>query len=237
MTRLIAAARLELVVQYRQKFLHAGIFSGLIWLAVLLPMPHSLRPVAEPYVLVGDIAIIGFFFIGGSVFFEKQERTLGAVISTPLRFWEYLAAKLVVLLAISLFVAIVVSTIADGFAYRPVPLIGGVVLGTLLMLLVGFITSLPFASVTDWFLAATIPLALLLVPPLIYYSGLWTNPVLYVVPTQGPLLLLGAAFDQVSLNNWQLLYSVLYPVLALIVLWRIARVLFVRYVVERSGVL
>ncbi|MBX8691375.1 fluoroquinolone export ABC transporter permease subunit [Mycobacterium sp. 20091114027_K0903767] len=237
MTRLIAAARLELVVQYRQKFLHAGIFSGLIWLAVLLPMPHSLRPVAEPYVLVGDIAIIGFFFIGGSVFFEKQERTLGAVISTPLRFWEYLAAKLVVLLAISLFVAIVVSTIADGFAYRPVPLIGGVVLGTLLMLLVGFITSLPFASVTDWFLAATIPLALLLVPPLIYYSGLWTNPVLYVVPTQGPLLLLGAAFDQVSLNNWQLLYSVLYPVLALIVLWRIAHVLFVRYVVERSGVL
>lgn len=237
MTRLMAATRLELLVQYRQKFLHAGIFSGLIWLAVLLPMPRSLRPVAEPYVLVGDIAIIGFFFIGGSVFFEKQERTLGAVISTPLRFWEYLTAKLLVLLSISLLVALVVSTVADGFSYRPVPLILGVVLGTLLMLVVGFITSLPFASVTDWFLAATIPLAVMLVPPLIYFSGLWPHPVLYVIPTQGPLLLLGAAFDQVSLSNWQLLYSVLYPVLSLIVLWRVAHVLFVRYVVERSGVL
>lgn len=237
MTRLKAATRLELLVQYRQKFLHAGIFSGLIWLAVLLPMPHSLRPAAEPYVLVGDIAIIGFFFIGGSVFFEKQERTLGAVISTPLRFWEYLTAKLVVLLSISLLVALVVSTVADGFSYRPVPLILGVVLGTLLMLVVGFITSLPFASVTDWFLAATIPLAVMLVPPLIFYSGLWPHPVLYVIPTQGPLLLLGVAFDQVSLSSWQLLYSVLYPVLSLIVLWRVARVLFVRYVVERSGVL
>ncbi|CQD06725.1 fluoroquinolone transporter permease [Mycolicibacterium conceptionense] len=237
MTRLMAATRLELLVQYRQKFLHAGIFSGLIWLAVLLPMPHSLRPVAEPYVLVGDIAIIGFFFIGGSVFFEKQERTLGAVISTPLRFWEYLTAKLVVLLSISLLVALVVSTVADGLSYRPVPLILGVVLGTLLMLVVGFITSLPFASVTDWFLAATIPLAVMLVPPLIYFSGLWPHPVLYVVPTQGPLLLLGAAFDQVSLSDWQLLYSVLYPVLSLVVLWRVAHVLFVRYVVERSGVL
>ncbi|MCV7065280.1 ABC transporter permease [Mycolicibacterium farcinogenes] len=237
MTRLMAATRLELLVQYRQKFLHAGIFSGLIWLAVLLPMPHSLRPVAEPYVLVGDIAIIGFFFIGGSVFFEKQERTLGAVISTPLRFWEYLTAKLLVLLSISLLVALVVSTVADGLSYRPVPLILGVVLGTLLMLVVGFITSLPFASVTDWFLAATIPLAVMLVPPLIYFSGLWPHPVLYVIPTQGPLLLLGAAFDQVSLSNWQLLYSVLYPVLSLIVLWRVAHVLFVRYVVERSGVL
>ena len=66
MTRLTSAVRLELTLQYRQKFLHAGVFSGLIWLAVLLPMPLSLRPVAEPYVLVGDISIIGFFFIGGS---------------------------------------------------------------------------------------------------------------------------------------------------------------------------
>jgi fluoroquinolone transport system permease protein len=237
MTRLLTAIRLELTVANRQKFLHAGVFSGLIWLAVLLPMPRDLRPVMEPYVLAGDTAIIGFFFIGGSVFFEKQERTLGAIISTPLRFWEYLTAKLSVLLAISLFVAIVVSTIADGFTYHPVLLVLGVVLGTLLMLLVGFITSLPFASVTDWFLAATIPLAVMLVPPLIYYSGLWPNVMLYLVPTQGPVLLLGAAFDQVALTSWQMLYSVLYPVLSLVVLWRTAHVLFGRYVVERSGVL
>lgn len=237
MTRLASALRLELTLQYRQKFLHAGVFSGLIWLAVLLPMPPGLRPVAEPYVLVGDIAIIGFFFVGASVFFEKQERTLGAVISTPLRFWEYVTAKLLVLSSVSLFVAIVITTIADGFTYHPVPLIAGVMLGTLLMLIVGFITSLPFASVTDWFLAATIPLAIMLVPPLIFYSGLWPNPVLYVIPTQGPLLLLGAAFDQLSLSAGQTIYAVAYPLLSLAVLWRAAKAMFTRYVIERSGVL
>ena len=195
MTRLTSALRLELTLQVRQKFLHAGVFSGLIWLAVLLPMPHGLRPIAEPYVLVGDISIIGFFFIGGTVFLEKQERTIGAIISTPLRFWEYLAAKLTLLVLISLFVAVVVATIADGFAYDAVPLVVGVVLGTLVMLLVGFISSLPFASVTDWFLAATIPLAVLSLPVL-HYSGVGPNPVLYLIPTQGPLYLLGAAFDR-----------------------------------------
>jgi fluoroquinolone transport system permease protein len=112
-------------------------------------MPHSLRPVAEPYVLVGDISIIGFFFIGGIVFFEKQERTIGAIISSPLRFWEYLAAKLIVLVTISLFVAVTVATIGHGFAYDMAQVVVGVVLGTLVMLLVGFINSLPFASVTD----------------------------------------------------------------------------------------
>lgn len=236
MTRLASALRLEVTLQVRQKFVHAAVFSGLIWLAVLLPMPHSLRPVAEPYVLVGDISIIGFFFIGGIVFFEKQERTIGAVISTPLRFWEYLAAKLTVLVLISLLVAVTVATTADGFAYHLVPLVVGVVLGTLVMLLVGFISSLPFASVTDWFLAATIPLAVLSLP-ILYYSGVWPNPVLYLIPSQGPLLLLGTAFDQVTLAPWQVVYAVLYPVAYLAVSCLVAKSMFGRYVIERSGVL
>lgn len=237
MTRLGNALRLELTLQVRQKFLHAGIFSGLIWLAVLLPMPHSLRSVAEPYVLIGDIAVIGFFFIGGSVFFEKQERTIGAILSTPLRFREYLVAKLTVLLAISLSVAVVVVTVAHGFDYHLIPLVIGVVLGTLLMLLVGFITSLPFSSVTDWFISAVFPLAVMLTPPIVYYSGLWPHPVLYLFPMQGPMLLLGTAFDQVALSLWQVIYAVLYSVMCIAGLFWAAKAMFVRFVIERSGVL
>jgi fluoroquinolone transport system permease protein len=224
------AVRLELTLQVRQKFLHAGVFSGLIWLAVLLPMPAKLRPVAEPYVLVGDVSIIGFFFIGGIVFFEKQERTISAIVSTPLRFSEYLAAKLIVLVLISLFVAVTVATIAHGFAYHPVPLVVGVVLGTLVMLLTGFLSALPFTSVTDWFLAATLPLAVLSLPVL-FYSGVWANPVSYLIPSQGPLLLLGAAFDQATLAPWQVIYAVMYPVACVVGLYWAAKAMFARYVV------
>lgn len=199
-------------------------------------MPVSLRPVAEPYVLVGDIAIIGFFFVGGTVFFEKQERTIGAIVSTPLRFWEYLAAKLTVLLAISLFVAVVVATIVHGLGYHLLPLVAGIVLGTLLMLLVGFSSSLPFASVTDWFLAAVIPLAIMLAPPVVHYPPV-AQPGALPHPHPGPLLLLGAAFDQVSLAPWQVGYAVVYPIVCAAGLCRAAKALFGRYVVQRSGVL
>ena len=235
MTRLASALRLELSLQVRQRFLHAAVFSGLIWLAVLLPLSRSLRPVAEPYVLLGDTCIIGFFFVAGSVFFEKQERTLSAVISTPLRFWEYLAAKLVLLVLISLFVALVVPAVAHGFGYRPIPLVTAVVLGTLLMLLVGFISSLPFASISDWFLAATVPLAAMSVPPVLYYSGVWPNPVLYLVPTQGPMLLLGAAFDQVTLTPLQAVYAVAYPAVWVVALCWAAKAMFTRFVIAKSG--
>ena len=105
------------------------------------------------------------------------------------------------------------------------PLVVGVVLGTLVMLLAGFISSLPFASVTDWFLAATIPLAVLSLP-ILFYSGLWPNPVLYLIPSQGPLLLLGAAFDQVTLAPWQVTYAVLYPVVCVAGLYWVAKAMF-----------
>lgn len=234
MTRLASVLRLELRLQVRQRFLHAAIFSGFIWLAVLLPMPAGLRPVAEPYILLGDISIIGYFFVAGTVFFEKQERTLGAVTSTPLRFWEYLAAKLALLVLISLFVALVVATSAHGFTYHLAPLIVGVVLGTLLMLLVGFTTSLPFASISDWFLAATIPLAVLTLPVL-HYGGVWATPLLYLIPTHGPLLLLGAAFDQVTVTPWQALYAIGYPAVWVVCLCWAAKAMFGSYVIARSG--
>ena len=69
----------------------------------------------------------------------------------------------------------------------------GVVLGTLVMLLSGFISALPFASVSDWFLSTVVPL-LILALPVVYLLGVWRHPVLYLIPTQGPLLLFAAVF-------------------------------------------
>lgn len=235
MSRWTSALRLEATLQVRQRFIHAGVISGLLWLAVLLPMPQHLRTIVEPYVLIGDITIIGFFFIGGSVFFEKQERTLGAVICSPLRFREYLSVKIAVLMAISLFVAVVVVVTTNGTDFHPIPLVAGVVLGTLVMLLAGFASSLPFSSVSDWFLSTTVPLVILSLPVL-HLLGVWVNPVLYLIPTQGPLLLFGAVFDQVNLTGWQIAYAVAYPLVCAAALYRLAAVLFERYVIARSGV-
>lgn len=232
MSRLVAALRLELMLQVRQKFVHAAVFSGLIWLTVLLPMAAHLRSVAEPYVLLGDTAIIGFFFIAGTVFFDKQDRTLSAIIATPLRFGEYLASKLTPLVGISLAVAVVVASV-DRVGYRPAPLLAGVLLATLVMLLVGFTTALPFASISDWFMAATLPLAVMALP-MLHYSGVWPTPLCYLIPTQGPLLLFGAAFDQLSPAPWQIGYALGYPTLCIAGLCWAARKMFGHYIIERS---
>ena len=106
--------------------------------------------------------------------------------------------------------------------------------GTLVMLLSGFISALPFASVSDWFLSTVVPL-LILALPVVYLLGVWTHPVLYLIPTQGPLLLFAAVFDQISLAPWQIAYALVYPLLCAAGLYQVARVLFDRYVIARSG--
>lgn len=234
MTRLGVALRAEVRLQWRYRFLQAGIFSGGMWLLMLLPLPQDLRSLAEPYVMLGDMTIIGWFFIAGAVFYEKGDRTLNALVATPLRFGEYLASKLITLVALSMVIAIFVATATHGIGYNLGMLLIGGLLGAPLMLLVSFITSMPFSSVSNWFLPSTIPLAALNLP-IIYYSGLWEAPWFYLVPTQGPLLFFGAAFDQKALAGWQIAYGVVYPLLFAAALYLPARRMFNRYVVAKSG--
>jgi fluoroquinolone transport system permease protein len=233
-SRLSVALRLELALQWRYKFLHAAVFSGALWLALLLPMPRDLRSVAEPYVILGDLMIVGFFFVAAAVFFEKGERTLDAIVASPLRFHEYLASKVVTLTGLSVLLAVFVATVTHGVAYHLAPLLVGAAVGTVLMLLLGFLSALPFGSVSDWFLPAVVPLALFNLP-IFHYSGIWETPLLYLVPTYGPLLFLGAAFDQATLTAWQIGYGLLYPAVFAAGMWSLARRLFDRFLVARTG--
>jgi fluoroquinolone transport system permease protein len=49
----------------------------------------------------------------------------------------------------------------------------------------------------------------------------------------GPLLLLGAAFEQVTLAPWQGIYAVVYPLACAAGLYAVAKAMFARYVIER----
>jgi fluoroquinolone transport system permease protein len=82
---------------------------------------------------------------------------------------------------------------------------------------------------------ATIQLAVMTVPAVLYHSGVWPSPLACVVPTTGTLMLFGEAFGQVDLAPWQVGYAVAYPTLWVAALWWAGRAMFVRHVVAWSG--
>lgn len=230
---LATAVRMDFRLQRRYGFWYATAFVVLLWIGVLQLVPDPLLGPAMPYLLMADLAFM-MFFIAGAVFFEKGERTVFALVTTPLRFRHYLTAKLLTMSALATVTCAVVVLADYGPGVVPLPFLAGVVLMTLLMLLAGFITAPLFPSISEWLLPSTLVLAVLNAP-LVGYSGLYPHPVFSLVPTDGPLRLLGAAFHQVELTGWQWAHAVGYPALWIAGLCLLAEHVFHRHVVTSEG--
>ena len=230
---LATAVRMDFHLQRRYGFWYATAFVVLLWIGVLQLVPDTLLGPAMPYLLMADLQFM-LFFIAGAVFFEKGERTVFALLITPLRFRHYLTAKLLTMSALALATCVIVVLVDYGPGVDPLPFLAGVVLMTLLMLLAGFVTAPLFPSISEWILPSTLVLALLNAP-IVGYSGLYPHPAFALVPTDGPLLLLGAAFHQVDLAPGQWVYAVGYPLLWIAGLCLLARRVFHRCVVTSEG--
>ncbi|CAN5159458.1 multidrug ABC transporter permease [soil metagenome] len=230
MSRFVSAVRLSLLLQLRYGFLYAAAFVGVLYVALLLPLPDSILELAGPLVVFAELAVVGYYFIAGMVLFEKSERTLYALVSTPLRFSEYLGSRLATLTLLALALSLVAVIVVYGFSFNAAFLLAGVALVSIISLLAGFISVLPFDSITRYLIPSQIPMFVMALP-LVPFLGIWQSPVFYLLPTHGALILLGAAFGEAT-PLWQLLYAVLYGMLWIWFLYLAARLLFYRYVVR-----
>jgi fluoroquinolone transport system permease protein len=234
MSRLRVALRLDLLLQFRYGFYYAAAFTTLVWISLLSALPESVLKLVVPFMIFADVAVAGYYFIAGMVLFEKGEATLFALVSTPLRFREYLVSKLATLGALAVVMSLIIVSVSYGFEFDAVLLMLGVILTSLIALLLGFIFVSPFEAISSYVVPSAIP-HLIMAVPLIHFFGVWESPVFYLFPTQGSLLLLGGAFGTVSLAAWQLLYAVLYQLLWVIGLYLLARRAFDGYIVARKG--
>jgi fluoroquinolone transport system permease protein len=230
---LATAVRMDFRLQRRYGFWYATAFVVALWIGVLQLVPDSLLGAAMPYVLMADLTFM-MFFIAGAVFFEKGERTMFALLTTPLRFRHYLAAKLLTMSALAVVTCAVVVLVDYGPGVDVPAFLAGVLLMALLMVLAGFITAPLFPSISEWIMPSTLVLVVANAP-LVGYSGLYPHPAFSLVPTEGPLLLLGAAFDQVTLSAGQWVYAIGYPALWVAGLCLLAKRVFRRYVVTSEG--
>lgn len=230
MSRFSSALRLNLRLQLRYGFYYAAVFVVVLWVGLLIPLPDPILVVATPLVVFAELAVIGYYFIAGMVLFEKNERTLSALVSTPLRFSEYLGSKLATFTLLATAASLVVVLAGYGADFNVAFLIPGVVLTALISLLLGFISVLPFDSITRYLIPSQLPLMLMSLP-LIPFLDIWQSPLFYLIPTHGALLLLGGAFGTTP-AVWQLLYAVFYGLLWVCALYLAAHTTFIRHVVR-----
>jgi fluoroquinolone transport system permease protein len=194
-TRRAAALALEWRVQWRYRVPAVALVVTLLWTVTLLAMPTSLARSAGPVILTLDTATFGSFFIAALFLFERGEGALAALSVSPLRFGEYLGAKVATLTGLSIGSAVPIALAAG----RGPSHLGSVVLAvgllSVLFLVLNFALVVRHRSLTGFLSVAPLPLVPLIAAPLAHLTDILDHPVLYLVPTTGATDLLRAGID------------------------------------------
>ena len=237
MNRLLATLRCDVRLQFRNGFYLAVTFV-VVFMAVALRQLIRWLPEVDlgwwlPGLVLSNMLINTFYFIGGLVLLEKGEGTLEAQVVTPLRSWEYLASKVITLAGLALVENLLIVSAGYGLRFALGPLALGVALITALFGLYGFLVVARYDSINEYLFPSFWYTPVLLLP-LLDYFGIWKSWLFYFHPVQAPLLILQAAFQPIE--TWQWVYSLLYGGLWLGVMVVLSERAFQQFVIAKAGV-
>jgi fluoroquinolone transport system permease protein len=233
MKRLIATVRTEFQLQFRNGFYYAAAFVVVLLVIALLQLPVQSRALFLPLLMMQNLMINTFYFTGGLVLLEKGQGTLEAQVVTPLRTWEYLAAKVITLGILSLVESTVIVVLGYGFGFGFLSMAAGIVLMAAFMTLYGFIIVARYDSINEYLLPSVLYLFVFSIPVLDYFQ-VFESWLFYLHPLQAPLLLMKSAFQTVQ--PWQIVYGLLYGALWVGVVYWMSERSFYRFIVRKEGV-
>lgn len=232
LARLAAAAAADVRLQLRNGFYAAAAFVAVCLVLLLRQLPADTVTLLLPPLVLLNLQVNTFYFIGGLVLLERAEGSLEALTVTPLRPWEYLTAKVATLAWLSLVEAAVIVVASRGPWLAWLPLAAGVGLASALLCGYGFVAVARYDSINAFLFPSMVYTAVIGLPVLDYF-GLWSGPLWLLHPMRAPLVLLEAAFQPVSAGR--LAYAVAYGALWAAMLGIAARRAFDRHVVARRG--
>ncbi|MEM7112843.1 MAG: hypothetical protein AAF614_10455 [Chloroflexota bacterium] len=241
MTRLISAMKTDVVVQVRNNLYAIGISVGLL-VAIALSQLASPRhlPLAIPTLMVLAVGGSTLLYVAGMIIFERDEGTLHAVIVSPLRTSEYLWSKVITLTTLATVESIVMiggtmlimsRTAVVTLPNIPLLLLGIFAIGVVYTLL-GIILIVRYDKITD-FLIPMAGVAVVLQLPFLYFLGILEWPLLLIIPTSAPAVIMQGAY--VPLAAWEWVYGVGYTAVLIIGLAYWAYRAFLTHVVAKIG--
>ena len=253
MSNLKNMIRWEFLLMYRYKIIHISILSVILYYittrvvedlqtvtsvnATALPGITEVSPMSST-MLFFDPALIGIMFLGALVLFEKSERVLQALVLTPMDTNDYLFSKIISLTTLSIISSLIFMALLvfiDGAKINIFYLLGGIILASVMLILVGFIFVARVNSINGYLLSIMIGLLLLALPPVFQLFGFIDTPIIYIWPTQASFILLDGVFNSASLEAWEVAYGILYQLAWIVVLFYFSKKSFHKYIVLKGG--
>ena len=169
--RIIYTIIQDIKFQFRYGFYLIYILMVLFYIILMGFFPNAWMRDVIAIILFSDPAALGFFFIGGILLLEKNERVLDVLFVSPLKIWEYVIAKAVSLGLISTLVGVVIAVVGLGAKVNIPVLILSLMIGSALYTFVGMAAGVK-AKTVNQYMVITIPAeTLLATPPVLLLFG------------------------------------------------------------------
>lgn len=205
-----------------------------LYILILQGLPPEAREALLPVFVFLDPSMAGFFFVGGIVMLERNDRVLSAVFTSPVGLEEYFASKVISLTLLALAASVVVSVGGVGLRFRPAWLFASVSLTSGVFTIVGLAAAARFRTLSRymvWSAAYMLPFA---IPVAARLAGL-RSPLLHLIPSHGSLVLVSAAFEPAPPAAGDAAAAAASLLVWLALGWLWASRWFRRHVVERIG--
>jgi len=216
----LAALKLDFTIQMRYHLVTVSLIVTAVYSALLYLVDGQYVDLVLIYVLFSDPVLIGIIFVGALVLFEKDQHTLDSLIVTPLNPGYYLWSKTITLSILSLLCCYILALLAKGAVSNHIIFTTGVLLTSVMFVLAGFLLVADANSLNQYILrmpVVMVPFAL----PLLNFLGITDTLWLYLIPTQATLILLLAGVnDMANTAVWELLYSYVFLIISIAVLFR-----------------
>ncbi|MDH5403024.1 MAG: ABC transporter permease [Candidatus Heimdallarchaeota archaeon] len=221
----------DIKIQYKYKFYHVGIFMMILWVLILYNLPKELlKQYYAPFLLL-NLNIGTFFFVGGLILFEKSERTLDAILVSPLGFRRYVISKLVSLIILALVENTFITIFLFGFVnVNWFNYLLSVIVISVIYILFGIGLVVKYNGISD-FLFPAILFNFVLEFPSLYYFGLDYLPIIrYITPTGPGLLLADSIIGDFNVINS--IFGISISLIWIIVAFKYADRRFTRYIIR-----
>jgi fluoroquinolone transport system permease protein len=233
MKRLLQSIKLDIQLQFRNGFYFVSAFVAAGTILLLSRFPEVDWTLFWPVIILENLVVNTFFFMAGLVLLEKSEGTLEALIVSPLRPAEYLAAKIGSLGLLSLLETILVVLVISGPSFNWLWMLLGILSLVALYILYSFFVVIRYDSIGEFILPAAL-WSFGFSLPLFTYFEIWTSPLAYLHPLQAPLTLMKAAYQ--TIPSLEMVYALLYSAIWIFIGFRYSVRAHQQFVVRKQGV-
>jgi len=232
MNRYVSVLKWEIIRQYKNGIYFVSLFVLILWISLFSQIKTISLIGLVPMFILGNLSLTTFYFLSGILLFEKGEGSLEAQVTTPIRSWEYLSARVITLSLLATLENLIITIALVGWHFNFIPVLLGTFLAGCLFCLVGFLTVIRYDSINEFLLPSFLWMLLTSLP---IVSGLWLPNAFfwYLHPIYGSFKLIASGFQPE--HNWILGYAVLFPIGTLMLLGNWSLQAFNRYVVRSEG--